>query len=345
MNERSWLLSDFDFELPEELIAQYPLDRRDESRLFVINRADGNYTHEQFKSLPEILRDDDLLVFNDSRVIPARIFFRRESGALAEFMLVRRLDESRWLSISNKSARLKTGETLRSIARDDVKIRIRERKDEYFEIETDPVFSEEILGAIGNVPLPPYIRRKPTEADIARYQTVYAKTPGGVAAPTAGLHFTEELLSRLAAKGVERVFVTLDVSWGTFQPVRHDRVEDHDMHTESFNIEDAVAEKINRARKDGRRVIAVGTTSLRVLESTYRDGTTVPGRGETSIFIYPPYHVKSVDALITNFHTPKSTLLMLVAAFAGYERIMDAYRTAVRERYRFFSYGDAMFIQ
>jgi len=345
MSSSSWRLSDFDFELPEELIAQYPLDARDESRLFVINRGDGSYLHETFKSLPDLLRADDLLVFNDSRVIPARIFFRRESGGLSEFMLVRRLSDKRWLSISNKSARLRIGETLRSISNEEVTIRIIDRKDEYFEIESNPEFTEDILSLIGNVPLPPYIRREPSREDIERYQTVYAKTPGGVAAPTAGLHFTDDLLARLDSKGIERVCVTLDVSWGTFQPVRHDSVEDHDMHTESYHIEEDAADKINRARKEGRRIVSVGTTSLRVLESTFRDGMTVPGKGETAIFIYPPYEIKAVNALITNFHTPKSTLLMLVAAFAGYDQIMAAYQEAIREKYRFFSYGDAMLIQ
>jgi S-adenosylmethionine:tRNA ribosyltransferase-isomerase len=344
MSKSVYSLADFDFDLPEHLIAQFPLERRDASRLLVLDRYTNIITHEIFTDIVSHLRSGDLLVFNDSRVIPARMFFKRESGGVVEFVLVRRMDERRWLAISNRSARLSLGERLSSVENSDVAIHVLSREGEYFSIETDPVFTQELLERIGKVPLPPYIRREPTDNDHERYQTIYAKNPGGVAAPTAGLHFTPDLFARLDDAGIERVFVTLDVSWGTFQPVRQERIEDHAMHTESFEIREDVSHAINRARIDKRRIVAVGTTSLRVLESAFQNGETISGRGETSIFIFPPYEVKSVDALITNFHTPKSTLLMLVAAFAGYDLIMRAYREAVREEYRFFSYGDAMFI-
>jgi S-adenosylmethionine:tRNA ribosyltransferase-isomerase len=337
-------LSDFNFELPEELIAQYPLERRDSSRLFVVDRQDSSFTHDQFSNLSQYLRSGDLLVFNDSRVIPARIFFTRASGGVVEVVLVRRYDEYRWVVISNRSARLKIGETLRSISSPDITISILDRKDEYFDVETKQPFSEEVLNRIGKIPLPPYIRREPTVDDLSRYQTIYANRPGGVAAPTAGLHFTDESLSLLDQVGAERVFVTLDVSWGTFQPVRNEEIENHTMHTERYEISANAALRINTARNEGRRVIAVGTTSLRVLESSFKDGVNIAGVGETSIFIYPPYPVRSANALITNFHTPKSTLLMLVTAFAGYDLIMKAYQEAIREKYRFFSYGDSMII-
>ncbi|MGL4370035.1 MAG: tRNA preQ1(34) S-adenosylmethionine ribosyltransferase-isomerase QueA [Spirochaetota bacterium] len=337
-------LSDFDFELPDELIAQTPSSERGSSRLFVLKRQSGEHIHSLFSKLPDFLNSGDLLVFNNSRVIPARIYFLRPTGSRVEFVLARRLDAMRWYAISNRTARLKQGEVLCAAADDSVKITVRGRSGEYLEIETEREFTDDLLGTIGKIPLPPYIRREPSEEDYARYQTVYAAKPGAVAAPTAGLHFTEEILERIRAKGVRTVFVTLDVSWGTFQPVRTESIEEHHMHSERFELSPEAAAEINAAREDGRRVIAVGTTSLRVLESSFDGCKNIPGCGDTDIFIYPPRKVLSADAMITNFHTPRSTLLMLVSAFAGYDTIMNAYNGAVRERYRFFSYGDSMFI-
>lgn len=339
-----YTLSDFDFDLPEELIAQEPAGERGASRLFVLNRATGERIHSQFTHLPDFLREGDLLVFNDSRVIPARIFFTRASGGAVEFVLARRLDTMRWYAISNKTARLKPGEILSTVADPSVTIRILGRTGEYLEIESSVEFTQELLDHIGKIPLPPYIRREPSEEDKARYQTVYAAKPGAVAAPTAGLHFTKEILSCIAQKKVQTAFVTLEVSWGTFQPVREENIEDHAMHSERYELSAETALAVNTARREGRRIIAVGTTSLRVLESSFNGTENVPGKGETAIFIRPPHTVRSVSSMITNFHTPKSTLLMLVSAFAGYDTIRDAYAEAVRERYRFFSYGDSMFI-
>ena len=343
--DRIYTLSDFDFELPEELVAQEPSGERGGSRLFVLDRAAGTHTHSMFADLPSFLNEGDLLVFNDSRVIPARIYCTRASGGAVEFVLARRLDTMRWYAISNRTARLKAGEEISCIGDPSVKMRILGRSGEYLEIESSVEFTQGLLERIGNIPLPPYIRREPSEEDKARYQTVYASKPGAVAAPTAGLHFTEDVLARIKAKGVETRFVTLEVSWGTFQPVRVDNIEEHTMHSERYEISEETAAAVNAARKEGRRIIAVGTTSLRVLESSFDCENNVAGKNDTAIFIRPGVKVKSVDAMITNFHTPKSTLLMLVSAFAGYDTIMAAYKEAVRMRYRFFSYGDSMFIR
>ena len=343
--ERIYTLHDFEFDLPEELVAQEPAGERGASRLFVLDRAAGTYTHSMFSDLPSFLEKGDLLVFNDSRVIPARIYCTRESGGAVEFVLARRLDTMRWYAISNRTARLKAGESLACIGDPSVMLRILGRSGEYLEIESSVELAQDVLERVGNIPLPPYIRREPSEEDKARYQTVYASKPGAVAAPTAGLHFTEEILGRIKAKGVEAAFVTLEVSWGTFQPVRVDNIEEHTMHSERYEISEETAGAVNRARREGRRIIAVGTTSLRVLESSFDGEKNTAGRNETAIFIRPGVRVRSVSAMITNFHTPKSTLLMLVSAFAGYDTIMAAYKEAVRLRYRFFSYGDSMFIR
>lgn len=340
-----YTLSDFDFELPEELVAQEPSGERGGSRLFVLDRAEGAYTHAMFADLPSFLEKGDLLVFNNSRVIPARIHCTRASGGAVEFVLARRLDTMRWYAISNRTARLKPGEELSCIGDASVRMRIRGRSGEYLEIESSVEFTQDVLDRVGNLPLPPYIRREPSEEDKARYQTVFASEPGAVAAPTAGLHFTDEILTMLRAKGVETRFVTLEVSWGTFQPVRVDNIEEHTMHSERYEISEETAAAVNAARRDGRRIIAVGTTSLRVLESSFDGERNIPGKNDTAIFIRPGVTVRSVDAMITNFHTPKSTLLMLVSAFAGYDTIMSAYKEAVRMKYRFFSYGDSMFIR
>jgi S-adenosylmethionine:tRNA ribosyltransferase-isomerase len=344
MIESLYSLDDFDFELPENLIAQAPLDDRDASRLFVVDRSNGQFIHDRFKNISQHLVPGDLLVMNNAKVIPARIFFKRKTGSLIEVVLARMLDYRRWMVICNRSNRLKPGEELVCVADGNVTIKLMRRSGDYFEIESNVDLDEERLLVIGKMPLPPYIKRDAGELDIKRYQTVYAQNSGAVASPTAGLHFTKEIIQDLQAKGVSIAYVTLYVSWGTFSPVRSDSINEHIMHSESFHISEETAAVINKARSEGRRIISVGTTSLRVLESTFHDGKNIPGKGETDIFIFPPFRVKSVSALITNFHTPKSTLLMLVSAFAGYDLIKKAYREAVSQGYRFFSYGDSMFI-
>jgi len=343
MNERSYTLGDFHFELPEELIAQYPAASREESRLFVIDEG-GEFRHGLFSGISAYLRAGDILVVNNTRVLPARLAFRRSTSGLVEVILVRRVGDDTWLALTNRSARLKTGEKLTAVADGEITVTIGGREGDFFRITTSREFTEELLGRIGSTPLPPYIRHKDEDSDRDRYQTVYASKPGAVAAPTAGLHFTEEIIASLKKKGIRFAEVTLEVSWGTFSPVRVDNPENHRMHSERYEMPEEAAGTVNQARKEGGRVIAVGTTALRVLESTFRDGENLPGRGDTDIFIYPPARVASADCLLTNFHTPSSTLLMLACAFGGYDVIMDAYRVAVRERYRFFSYGDAMFI-
>ncbi|MBN2403416.1 MAG: tRNA preQ1(34) S-adenosylmethionine ribosyltransferase-isomerase QueA [Spirochaetes bacterium] len=342
--DRLYSLKDFYFDLPEPLVAQYPSEKRSESRLFVLDRSCSEYKHKLFFEIEEFLCEGDVLVINNAKVIPARIFFKRKSGGLVEIVLTRRMSGMKWLVISNKTKKLKTGEILFSTADPSVEICVLGRSAEYLQVESNCELTEEVLKEIGAIPLPPYIRREPTAIDEERYQTVYASAGEAAAAPTAGLHFTAELMSRLKRKGVGFAELTLDVSWGTFQPVREDNLTKHKMHFENYCLSEQSAFEINNARSEKRRIIAVGTTSLRVLESSFRNGINESGNNATDIFIYPPYEIKSIDALITNFHTPYSTLLMLVSAFAGYNKIMDAYKTAVQEKYRFFSYGDAMLI-
>ncbi len=339
-----FVLSDFSFDLPDKLIAQYPSDERDQSRLFILNRNTSEYLHKSFYELEDYLFNGDVLVLNNARVIPARMFFKRESGGLVELVLTRRLSENEWLAISNRTRRMKPGEVLVSGADQSVMFNVLGRVHDFLKIRSNIVLTEAVLKKIGEIPLPPYIKRSPDVIDEQRYQTVYSREGLAAAAPTAGLHFTDDLINKLKAKGVVFVFLTLDVSWGTFQPVRDNDLTKHRMHVETYDLPAESAEVINAARTEGRRIIAVGTTSLRVLESTFKNGLNIPGRGETDIFIYPPYEINSINAMITNFHTPYSTLLMLVSAFAGYEKIMDAYRTAVLKKYRFFSYGDSMLI-
>lgn len=342
--DKIFTLKDFYFNLPDDLIAQYPAEKRSESRLFVLNRNNSIYQHKTFKEIQDFLYDGDMLVVNNAKVIPARIFFKRESGGLVEIVLTQRLSKNNWLVISNKTRKLKSGDILFSSVNPTIQISIMGRDGEYLQIKSNCVFTEDILREIGRIPLPPYIKREASEIDEERYQTVYAKDGIAAAAPTAGLHFTDELIANLKKKGVVFTELTLDVSWGTFQPVRNDDLKMHKMQVERFTLSDKSAVLINNARAEKRRIIAVGTTSLRVLESTFQNGVNLPCSAETGIFIYPPYKVKSIDAMITNFHTPYSTLLMLVASFAGYEKIMDAYKVAVDKNYRFFSYGDSMFI-
>lgn len=342
--EKVYTLKDFYYNLPEWLIAQKPVESRDDSRLFLLNRTKGEFIHTGFKSFIDYLTSDDILVFNNTKVINARIYCARDTGGVFEIVLTQKISENRWFVISNRSKRLKPNDRFSPVKDQNVIFTVLGRSGEYIEINTNNELTDELLIKIGEVPLPPYIKRGSDSFDADRYQTIYAEESGAVAAPTAGLHFTEDILNALKNKGIELVFTTLHVSWGTFSPVRDDDLSKHKMHSEKFILDNYSAERINSARADGKRIIAVGTTSLRVLESTYKDGVNVAGEGYTDIFIYPPYEIKSINALFTNLHTPGSTLLMLVSSFTGYDLIMEAYKEAVKEEYRFFSYGDAMFI-
>ncbi len=344
IDDIQYTLEDFYYDLPDELIAQTPASKRDDSRLFVLDRQKEEFTHSSFRSIADFLRPGDVLVFNNARVINARIFCKRESGGKVEIVLAQRESALRWQAISNRTKKLREGEIIHPLKNESIELKVCGRDGEYLIIESGVELTDSVLENIGEVPLPPYIKRDSDESDDERYQTIYASKSGAVAAPTAGLHFTDDILQELKDKNVELLFLTLMVSWGTFSPVRENQLSKHNMHTEKYVLEESIAEKINRGRKEGRRIIAVGTTSLRVLESTYENGENHPGSGETSIFIYPPYKIKSIDAMITNFHTPYSTLLMLVSALAGYDLILKAYREAVDMEYRFFSYGDSMFI-
>ncbi|MBQ7390452.1 MAG: tRNA preQ1(34) S-adenosylmethionine ribosyltransferase-isomerase QueA [Clostridia bacterium] len=351
INERvqtSLTTHDFYYDLPEELIAQFPSAERDMCRLMVLDRETGRVEHKVFRDIIDYLNPEDMLVVNSSKVIPARLLGTTEkTGAPMELLLLRMLDSGEWETLvrPGKKARLGAsftfGDILRATVTDIVEGGNRVVKFDYDTEKYKTVY--EVLDAIGNMPLPPYITKKlENKSD---YQTVYAKEEGSAAAPTAGLHFTDELLERIKAKGVGYGEVTLHVGLGTFRPVKVDKIEEHLMHGEYFHITDEVAEEINRRRERGGRIIAVGTTSSRVLESvSTSDGKVHAIDGETSIFIYPGYKFKAVDALITNFHLPESTLIMLVSALAGKEHVMNAYKEAVEERYRFFSFGDAMLI-
>ena len=335
---------DFDFELPEELIAQTPLKQRDASRLLVYDRKEGAITHRVFSDITEYLSEKDVMVVNETKVIPARLFGTREGlKNPAEFLLLKRVSVTDWHVIMRPGKRLKPGMTV--VFSDALSAEILEKLEDgvaRVRFEFSGVF-EAILDELGQMPLPPYIKEK--LADKTRYNTVYAKEDGSAAAPTAGLHFTPELLNRIKALGVKVAPVVLHVGLGTFRPVKEENILDHMMHEESYHISQKSAEMINTARENGGRVIAVGTTSVRVLESVSdADGKVRAAAGTTDIFIYPGYRFKAVDALVTNFHLPESTLLMLVSAFMGKENALAAYKTAVAEKYRFFSFGDAMLI-
>lgn len=334
-------VSDFQFELPDRLIARHPLAERCASRLLCLDGPSGALEHRHFADLLDYLRPGDLMVFNNTRVIPARLFGRKESGGQLEILVERVLDGRRVLAHVRSSKSPKPGS--RIVLDDGTLATMLARHDALFELE----FAEDVLPLlerIGHMPLPPYIDRADEASDRERYQTVYAARAGAVAAPTAGLHFDQALLQAIADQGVETAQVTLHVGAGTFQPVRVERIEDHHMHSEWLEVSQAVVDAVRACKARGGRVIAVGTTSVRSLETAARSGEIEPFAGDTNIFIYPgrPFHV--VDALVTNFHLPESTLLMLVSAFAGYAETMAAYRAAVDNEYRFFSYGDAMFI-
>ncbi len=337
-------VSDFYYDLPEKLIAQHPAENRDESRLMVLDKKTGEIRHRHFYNIIEYLNPGDVLVLNDSRVIPARIFTkRRDTGAEVEVFLLKPLPQNCWECMVRPGKKAKAGKEL---AVGDVMLRVEEELangNRRISFSCDGDLTEK-LKQIGQIPLPPYIHEK--LADEERYQTVYSKAEGSVAAPTAGLHFTPELLEKLQKKGVELCFVTLHVGIGTFRPVKSETVEGHVMHSESYIFPQSAADTINRARKAGGRIVAVGTTACRVLETVgSRCGETLEAScGDTDIFIYPGYTFHVVDRLITNFHLPESTLIMLVSAFSSKEIIMNAYREAVREEYRFFSLGDAMMI-
>ena len=338
-------VTEFDYELPEELIAQTPIEKRDESRLMVLNRKEHTIEHKTFKDIIDYLEPGDCLVRNNTKVIPARIYGKKETGANIEFLLLNNIEGDIWETIVRPGNKLHIGTKvifgdglLKAEILDTMPGGTRKVLFTY-----EGIFNE-ILEKIGLMPLPPYIHKELKEKD--RYQTVYAKYEGSAAAPTAGLHFTKELLEKIEQKGIEIANVTLHVGIGTFRPVKEDTVEEHEMHSEHFYIKQEDCDKINKAKKNGKRVIAVGTTSCRVLETIANpeDGTVEPIESDTQIFIYPGYKFKCIDGLITNFHLPQSTLLMLVSALAGKDYIMKAYKEAVKEKYKFFSFGDAMFI-
>lgn len=335
--------SDFYYELPEELIAQTPIEPRDASRLLVYDRSTNTIEHKHFYDLPDYLHKGDVLVINNTRVLPARIYgVKAVTGAKVEFLLHKRINLTDWEVLVKPAKKASVGGKF--VFSDKLSAEVIEYEGEGLRkvrFTFDGVF-EDVLSAIGEMPIPPYIHEKLKEQE--RYQTVYAKENGSSAAPTAGLHFTPELLNKLRAMGVEIVEVLLHVGLGTFRPVKADDITEHKMHSEYYCVTQKAADEINAAKAEGRRIIAVGTTSVRVLESAFRDGKLHAESGETSIFIYPPYKFKAVDALVTNFHLPESTLIMLISAFMGRENALKMYETAVKERYRFFSFGDACFI-
>lgn len=337
-------VKDYDYKLPQELIAQDPLEDRSSSRLMVLDKNTGEYSHHIFKEIIRYLEPGDCLVINDTKVIPARLYgIREDTGAKIEVLLLKRFEGDEWETLVKPGKKCRPGARLSfgaGLLRAEV-LSIEEEGNRRIRFEYEGIF-EEILDQLGQMPLPPYITHELKDKN--RYQTVYAKYEGSAAAPTAGLHFTKELLADIAAKGVEIASVTLHVGLGTFRPVKAETIEEHHMHSEFWMIAPEEAGKINRAKAGGHRVIAVGTTSCRTLESASKNGVVAAGRGWTEIFIYPGYRFQMIDALITNFHLPQSTLIMLVSALAGREHVLAAYEEAVRERYRFFSFGDAMFI-
>jgi len=328
--------SEFFYDLPDELIAQTPVEPRDHSRMLVF---DGEINHRHFYDLPEYLKGGDVLVINDTRVLPARLYGYKPTGAKVEVLLIKRLNYTDWEAIVRPGKKLMQGSEI--VFSTELSATVTEHLPDggrVLRFKFDGVF-EDILNGVGTIPLPPYIKQK--LKDTERYQTVYNRTTGSAAAPTAGLHFTEKLLEKIAEKGVIVCRVLLHVGLSTFRPVKEENLEEHKMHFEYFEVSETAAEMLNAAKREKRRIISVGTTSLRVLESIYHDGIFVAEKGETDIFIYPPMEVKSIDALITNFHLPESTLIMLVAACIGLENTMKIYKTAVKEKYRFFSFGDS----
>jgi S-adenosylmethionine:tRNA ribosyltransferase-isomerase len=345
MSDNILLKSDFNYELPEELIAQDPLTDRSSSRLMVLNKDNGSISHHVFKDIINYIHEGDCLVLNDTKVIPARIYATKVgSGASVEFLLLKRLSDTNWECLCKPGKKAKPGDEFifgDGLLKGKI-VNILEEGNREIEFEYDGIF-EEILDKIGQMPLPPYITHKLQDKN--RYQTVYAKFDGSAAAPTAGLHFTKELLAEIEKKGIKIAYVTLHVGLGTFRPVKEDNILDHHMHSEYYVISEESADIINATKRNGGRVICVGTTSCRTVESAADENGLIKAcSGNTEIFIYPGYKFKILDCLITNFHLPESTLIMLVSALAGRENVLNAYNEAVKERYRFFSFGDAMFI-
>ena len=337
-------LVDFDYFLPPERIARYPLNQRRDSRLLCLNTVSQSISHSQFPEILYLIDEGDLLVFNDTKVIPARLIGNRKTGGKVEVFVERILDEHRILAQVRASKSLPIGEKL--YFAQDTSLIILDKRDQFFELQSsiNSIPIVELIELIGQIPLPPYLHRIPEEQDKDRYQTIYAKHKGSVAAPTAGFHFDQNMLSALVNKGVNMGYLTLHIGAGTFSPVRVDEIKQHHMHAEFFEVSEELCELIRLTKAKGHRVISVGTTTLRALEAASQSGETLPFRGETNIFIYPSYQFHSSDALITNLHLPRSTLLMLVCAFGGYDLVMRAYREAVDQSYRFYSYGDAMWI-
>ena len=351
------LISEYDYNLPEELIAQMPADKRDNSRMMVLNRKDRTISHKHFYDIVDLIGPNTLLVMNNTKVLPARLIGHKDTGAKIEVFLLKQNskmqdEHENWEVLIKPSKRVKP-DTIIKIS-DELSVRAIKRLEENGEWLVELIFNGDnvldVLHRNGNIPLPPYIERKiPNEdlkkLDFERYQTVYAKDEGSVAAPTAGLHFTKEILKKLENKGVELAYVTLNVGLGTFRPVQCENVENHKMHSETFEISEKAAEQINRAKSEGKKIVAVGTTTVRTLETAYKKfGCIKACHDHSELFIYPPYEFKVIDNLITNFHLPKSTLLMLVSALAGKDFIFDAYKEAIENKYRFFSYGDCMYI-
>lgn len=345
-------LSDYRFDLPEELIARYPKAERSESRLLHLNRSSKSRTHLGFSDLPSLLKEDDLLVVNNTSVIPARLMGHKESGGKVEILILdyhegvkAQIEDGHFASrcLLKASKRVKPG--TRILIGDDFSAVVTDFNQGIYRLQFECDDFDQKLEDHGNMPLPPYIKRDANQFDKTTYQTVYAKNRGAVAAPTAGLHFTDALMGTLKAKGIKIAELTLHVGYGTFEPVRVDDIREHQIHTEWYEVPEATATAVNQAKAEGRRVVAIGTTSVRTLEfASSEDGTINAGAGSCDIFIYPGYTFRCVDAMVTNFHTPESTLLMLVSAFAGYDTIMETYKEAVDQKYRFFSYGDATFI-
>ena len=351
------LISEYDYNLPEELIAQMPADKRDNSRMMVLNRKDRTISHKHFYDIVDLIKPNTLLVMNNTKVLPARLIGHKDTGAKIEVFLLKQNskmqdEHENWEVLIKPSKRVKP-DTIIKIS-DELSVRAIKRLEENGEWLVELIFNGnnvlDVLHRNGNIPLPPYIERKiPNEdlkkLDFERYQTVYAKDEGSVAAPTAGLHFTKEILKKLENKGVELAYVTLNVGLGTFRPVQCENVENHKMHSETFEISEKAAEQINRAKAEGKKIVAVGTTTVRTLETAYKKfGCIKACHDHSELFIYPPYEFKVIDNLITNFHLPKSTLLMLVSALAGKDFIFEAYKEAIENKYRFFSYGDCMYI-
>lgn len=351
------LISEYDYNLPEELIAQMPADKRDNSRMMVLNRKDRTISHKHFYDIVDLIEPNTLLVMNNTKVLPARLIGHKDTGAKIEVFLLKQNskmqdEHENWEVLIKPSKRVKP-DTIIKIS-DELSVRAIKRLEENGEWLVELIFSGnnvlDVLHRNGNIPLPPYIERKiPNEdlkkLDFERYQTVYAKDEGSVAAPTAGLHFTKEILKKLENKGVELAYVTLNVGLGTFRPVQCENVENHKMHSETFEISEKAAEQINRAKAEGKKIVAVGTTTVRTLETAFKKfGCIKACHDHSELFIYPPYEFKVIDNLITNFHLPKSTLLMLVSALAGKDFIFEAYKKAIENKYRFFSYGDCMYI-